>query len=256
MLIAAQLEKTHNRDRLGELLEAARDAGFAGVELTVDPSRADELLESEDQTREIARQADRYGVDVLSVALTDSPAAYLGNAEPPQDREILERLRSIIRHSAWLGARCLRLIPAIVGESSDSRHCFYQDALNRTCLNLERLRPELERRGVVGAVVPCHHGFLLSPPEFREMIDLVNSSAVGAALDVAACAAVGDPADWITTMQHRLVALVVNTPDLAAELSPALAEIRFGGLIVLTNPPDDPASVAALREAMEAESGE
>jgi sugar phosphate isomerase/epimerase len=84
--------------------------------------------------------------------------------------------------------------------------------------------------------MPCHHGFLLSPPEFRELIDRVNSPVVGAALDWSTCAGFGDPADWIATLQHRLAALSIDAvaPTWNGTLLPALRDAGFDGMLIHT----------------------
>lgn len=64
--------------------------------------------------------------------------------------------------------------------------------------------------GVALALDAPSCGCLLSPVELREVIDTANSSAIGACLDLGKIAALGSPADWVTTLGHRVHAVRVS----------------------------------------------
>ena|GEM_PF-2989678 len=238
MLIVAHIEGTRSQRELPELFVRAREAGFDGVEIVIGRGRTCDLSEPEESCREIAVEADRCGTRVRSALLADDPAVRIGDANPESaggGSRVLEQVRAVVQRCRWLGAPTLRLIPAEVGPHSEPYGGrSYQDALNRTCHSLEALRADFERCGVVAGVMPCRHRFLLSPPEFRELIDRVNSPMIAAAVNWAACARVGDPADWITTLQRRLAAVSIDAAarrDLA-DAGRALRDIRFDGLLI------------------------
>lgn len=117
-------------------------------------------------------------------------------------------MESIIETAARLGARRVSISPATVGES-DSDHVSYQDALNRTFDALLAVVPRLERCGVTLALRAARHGFLMSPPELRELIGRLNSHAVGADID---CTGRDDRAsalDWLATLGNGTCAMGV-----------------------------------------------
>ncbi|MFH0983726.1 MAG: TIM barrel protein [Planctomycetota bacterium] len=207
MLIIAHLDQPHRREEWPKLFAQARAAGFDGVEVVIGDGYACAWSEPEEAYRTLAQEADRCGTPVRSVFLADDPAVRIGIADDAQRAQNLERVRAGIERCRWLGAALLRWIPGAVGPTGDGQAPSYQDALNYTCFGIEALRADFERCGVAAGLIPCYHRFLLSPPEFRELIDRLNSPRIDAALDYAACAQVGEPADWIATLQHRLAAV-------------------------------------------------
>lgn len=244
MLVLAHIEKSHHAWELRERLAHARDAGFDGVEIALDAGakgecRACDWMEPEESCRAIAAEAQRCGVPIRAAVLADEPAARIADPDAARQAEAVERVRSAAWCCERLGSGVLRLIPAALRTGSPRAVLSYQDALNSTCRRLESLRLDCERRGVVAAVIPCHHGFLLSPPEFRELLDRISSPFVGAALDWTACAKIGDPVDWIHTLQHRLAAVSVDltarepTP-LEEAWADTLRENGFDGVIIHT----------------------
>ena len=255
MLIVAHIERTHRRRELPELFIRVREAGFDGVEVVVGAGCTCELSESEEDCHALTREAERSGIPVRSALLADDPAVRLGVANERERLRSIEAVRAVVRRCRWLGVRTLRLIPAVAGVGPDGNGLSYQETLNQTWRSLEALRGDFERCGVVAGVMPCHHRFLLSPPEFRELIDRVNSSLVGAALDWDVCARIGSPADWITTLQHRLAAVSLGAAAWNMAVGDqtwlrALRDIRFDGLLICPGEPCNPDELKALRKAI------
>ncbi len=244
MRIVAHIERTRRVAELPELFARARQAGFDGVELVIGDGCTCELSSSEKDCRALARQAEQFGTGVRSVLLADDPAVRLAVANPEERARNVETVRGVVQHCRWLGAGVLRLVPAALGAESQGMEASYQEALNHTYDSLEMLRVDFERGGVVAGMMPCHHRFLLSPPEFRELLDRLNSPWIGAALDWTACAEFGAPADWVSTLQHRLAA--VRWDDPAARLEPAgaatvrdaLRDLRADGILIRGDKPD------------------
>jgi len=115
---------------------------------------------------------------------------------------------SRLQAASSLGAKVLNLSISPVRRGSDGEgFARYQDALNFAYELLQRVRFEAEATGVAVALEAAKEGCLLSPVEVRELIDAVNSSAVGVCLDVGRIGAFGSPLDWIHTLHRRIQAV-------------------------------------------------
>ncbi len=117
-------------------------------------------------------------------------------------------LSAQMREVASLGAKVLNLSIPPVRRSNDSvGFTRYQDALNFAYELLQRLRFEAEAAGVNIALEAATGGCFLSPVEVRELIDAVNSSAIGVCLDLERVGAIGSPLDWIDTLHRQIQAV-------------------------------------------------
>ena len=233
MLNVIHLAETRRPADLPECLARIRKAGHDGIELKLEAGTSEASFGSADACRAVAREAHEQGTCVRSVLLADVSAVAIASADADERSRAIETVRSAIQRCHWLGATLLRWVPAAVSGGPDVAHVRYQDALNRTSEALETLRPDLERHGVVVALIPCRYGFLLSPPELRELLERANSPMVGAALDVAACARVGNPLDWIETLNCHLRSVDLGDSSSADPvLMRTLTATRFAGLLI------------------------
>lgn len=107
-----------------------------------------------------------------------------------------------------LAASVLNLsIPPVRRGNDNEGFACYQDALNFAYELLHQVRFDAEARGVTVALEAASGGCFLSPIELRELIDTVNSSAIGVCLDVTRIGAIGSPLDWIHTLHRRIHAV-------------------------------------------------
>lgn len=98
-------------------------------------------------------------------------------------------------------------IPPLRRGNVDEGFAHYQDALNFAYELLRGVRFEAEATGVTVALEAVTGGCFLSPIEVRELIDAVNSSAIGVCLDLERIDAIGSPLDWIDTLHRRIQAV-------------------------------------------------
>jgi hypothetical protein len=112
------------------------------------------------------------------------------------------RLVAVIKAAGDRGLSALTIPVARIG---DDPYLGYGDALNRTFELIAQSVPHLERSGVTLCLPAAHGGFLMSPPEMRELLDRLDSSWVAADIDVAQprCdrATIGD---WLQTLDYRV----------------------------------------------------
>lgn len=112
---------------------------------------------------------------------------------------------SRLQTGSLLGANVINLsIPPVRIGSDGEGFAHYQDALDFAYGLLQRVRFEAEAAGVSIALEAASGGCLASPLEVRELIDAVNSSAIGVCLDVERIRAIGSPLDWIDTLHCRV----------------------------------------------------
>ena len=167
---------------------------------------------------------------------------------------VVHDLKDALEVSGGLGVTCLSVtLPPITSRrdptlSSGATGGFarYQDQLNFAFQILHRLRFAAERNGVALAVEGAAGGGLLSPVELREIIDEANSASVGVCIDVDQIAPIGSPADWITTLGHRVRVVRFRRADTAVDALDALARIGFDQTATVV----DAAIGATVRKAL------
>jgi sugar phosphate isomerase/epimerase len=151
-----------------------------------------------------------HGISCLFASL--AAASHFGSREAGARQAAFNRVLAALDRATWLGARVLVLeTAAVVGAD-----CTYAEALNGTHAALQRLRLAAQRRGVCLALAAPQARFLLSPVEFRNLLDEQCEPAVGAALDVPACQALGEPADWIGTLGWEVSCILLREMTLQA----------------------------------------
>ncbi len=225
-------------------IAAAAEAGFAGIELVVSETGP---LTPETPPSELAAlrliAADR-GLRPVGLA---TGLWFQCNYAAPDDairaRAHELTLRLLDQAAAFSPGGSVLVIPAVVGRLTDARPAVaYSDALNRTYEALAALRFEAERRGVVLALETVWNRFLLSPVEAVELLDRVNSPAVGMYVDVGNVLAYGYPQDWIATLGRRVARVHAKDYDVNRPGRAGFCGLGEGSV-------DWPAVLAALRDA-------
>jgi hexulose-6-phosphate isomerase len=188
-----------------KILTQAAQAGFAGVELVVAPDgplRPDSPLE---EFHRLAGQAADLGLRLVSLATGQFWQTNYASPTPEQRRAAVELTRQMLVRAQTLGAEAILVVPAVVGHWDSPRaQTAYSDALHLTLEALSELRHAAEAAGVTIAIENVWNRFLLSPVEFADVIDQVNSPHVAAYFDVGNIVALGYPEDWINTLGGRI----------------------------------------------------
>jgi hypothetical protein len=135
----------------------------------------------------------------------------------------VQSMSAQLQAASSLAAMVLNLsIPPVRRSNDGEGFARYQDALNFAYELLHRVRFEAEATGVTVALEAAMEGCLFSPVEVRELIDAVNSSAIGVCLDVERIGAMGSPLDWIHTLHRRVQA--VRYTDVPCSAGTAVAQ--------------------------------
>lgn len=170
----------------------ASEAGFEGLELSVDDGPADALRAA----------ADRAGLVIHSVHCLTNYSHPLSSADPGTLAHGIAATLDAIETARLIGADTLLLIPAKVGEGMS-----YGDAYRRSQEVIRRdILPAAVEKGIVLAIENVWNGFLLSPIDYVQYIDAFESPFARAYLDVGNII-FGRPEDWIDIAGPRLVKL-------------------------------------------------
>ncbi|MFQ6049014.1 MAG: sugar phosphate isomerase/epimerase family protein, partial [Phycisphaerae bacterium] len=196
---------------IDEMARISAEAGFEAIELVIDESGPLSFESPQEHCRTLAATVRQRGLRLASLASGVFWRCNFGSPDPATRRRARELTLAGLDRAAWLGAEALLVVPAVVGRANAPQPTTgYADALTRTCQALRELAPAAEDRGVAIAVENVWNRFLLSPVEFRELIDRVNSPWVGVYFDVGNILTIGYPQDWIATLAGRIVRIHVK----------------------------------------------
>lgn len=191
---------------LKKIFETAKKVGFDGVELNFGPGC---IITSETSAEEIANiraLADEAGIELKSLASgfswTCSPTA-----DEKETRDIAHGLiKDQIRAAHLLGAESILVVPGFCGVDfvPDSPVVDYMDAYNRALEWMNDLKGYAEELNVDIAIENVWNKFLLSPLDFKNIIDEVNSPKVGCYFDVGNVLVNSYPEQWIRILGSRI----------------------------------------------------
>lgn len=186
-------------------MEAAKEAGFEGIELALEETGELSLQSNEHEVRAIRQTADDIGLELKSLAT----GLFWKYPLTASDVKVQEKGKSIVVKALdvarWLGADTVLVVPGVVSAPfATSERTSYEDAWDRSLGILRELVPEAEERRVSIGIENVWNKFLLSPIEMREFIDIIGSEYVGAYFDVGNVLLYGFPEDWIRILGQRI----------------------------------------------------
>ncbi|MBQ8683435.1 MAG: sugar phosphate isomerase/epimerase [Clostridia bacterium] len=182
-----------------ECFRLAKETGFDGVELTLDPTGELTLETTDEQALAIKAAAAEEGIELYSLA-----SGY-GWIHPVSDNDpaVREKAEQVVRRqlelAALLGCDTILLVPAVVTEE-----VAYDVAYQRAMETVKRLAAYAEEKGVVIALENVWNKFLLSPMEMARFIDEIGSPYVKAYFDVGNVVVNGYPEQWIRILGDRI----------------------------------------------------
>lgn len=179
-----------------ERCQIAKECGFDGIELPP-------LTDSAEIDRIVAG-AQTHGLTIHSI-IYGGWGKPLSHPNPSVAEEGKADIRKAIDLAQRVGAEVVLLVPAVVTEQVR-----YEEAWTRSQQHIRDLIPYAEEKKVIIAVENVWNKFLLSPLEFRQYIDEINSPYVRAYFDMANVVIFGYPQDWIRTLGNRIVRLHIK----------------------------------------------
>ena len=189
-----------------EAMKLAKDAGFEGIELTMDaegdlnPSTTDAKL------AELKAAAAEIGIALPSVA----SGLYWSYSFTSDDAEERQKAHDTavtqMRMAKALGADTILLIPGSVGvEFVPERPIVPYDVVYERALEeVKKLAPIAEEYQINIGLENVWNKFLLSPLEMRDFIDKIGSDYVGSYFDVGNVMYSGYPEHWIRILGKRI----------------------------------------------------
>ncbi len=227
-------------ETLQDRLRAAREAGYACVELTFAHPGKGPLPYDADRA-----QVEAVGAEMRAAGL-EAPSLMCGatldgasllDPDPDTRARGVAHLQSGLQRAAWLGADTILIHPGHLKAESD-----YDRAFDGLVDALRALIPACEAAGVSVAVENVWNRFLLTPREMRELVDAVGHPLVGAYFDVGNCLLFGYSEQWVATLGRRI--LKVHVKDFQRRVGTGA-----GFCQLLDGDANYPAVMAALRAA-------
>jgi hexulose-6-phosphate isomerase len=147
----------------------------------------------------IRDQVDRAGLAVPSIASV-LPFIYpLSSPDEATRSKGVAVVSKALEFGEILGCESVLVIPGIVGQGSP-----YDVAMEQLARSIEDLIPVAERHGITLALENVWNQFLLSPLEFRDLLDRFDSSRVKAYFDVGNIVRTGFGEHWIEVLGERI----------------------------------------------------
>ncbi|HZK71022.1 MAG TPA: sugar phosphate isomerase/epimerase family protein [Clostridia bacterium] len=188
-----------------ECIAMAKDAGFDGIELSLNEKGEVSLESTEKDILGIKKIAQDVGIEISCLA----SGLYWSYPATSSDPKIRQKSKDIVKKqldtAALLGADGILVVPgAVAGFAPDGEVVQYDVAYDRALEAFTELKNDAESKKVNIGLENVWNKFLLSPIEMRDFIDKIDSSYVGAYLDVGNVINTGYPEQWIRILGKRI----------------------------------------------------
>lgn len=202
----------HPSTPLQEVFQQIRDVGFTGYEAALTDEGIVGLSGNESDFQNAKELSRAYGIEICSVLYAGSRyRGKLSDNDPIKRQYAFDTLRRLIDRAAELGAKSVLTFAGVVGREDITpaeEIVPYETAYQRAMDGMLRIKEYAEQAGISIAVENWWVKFLLSPLEFRDFLDKVNSPFVRACLDVGNAIPFGYPEDWIRILGKQRIATV------------------------------------------------
>lgn len=192
-----------------ECLKEARLSGYGGVEVNFDGRFT---LDCTDETlKELKKTAEENGIKIVSVYSRQQWKTPISSSDRAKREQGIKTLERLIDIAGYLQAPTILTIPGAVDNSilsPDKETVAYKDAYERVKDAISGLSLRAESAGVILALENVPNKFLLSPLEFKRIIEETGSRAVGCHFDAANCFYYqGVPEDWVRILGKHIKAI-------------------------------------------------
>ena len=191
---------------LNESFALAKDAGFDGVEVSLDATGAVSLESTEKSLLEVKNQAADCGIELYSVAsglYWDNWLTADCEVERNRAKDIVKKHLEVAKN---LGADTILVVPGSVNADfiDPNKVVSYKAAYERSLDAFLELKEYAEKAQVSIGVENVWNKFLVSPVEMRDFIDKIGSDYVGSYFDVGNVLFNGYPEHWIEILADKI----------------------------------------------------
>jgi len=182
-------------------LDLIKNAGYDGVELWLGEMPWFQMTTTDGDVRELRRKVENAGLRVSNVSTGMHWASPLSARDPAVRAKAGRIVERQIETAEILGTDAILVVAGLVTEEVP-----YTEVYQRCVDALKALAPAAQRAGVKIGCENCNseQRFLLSPREFAEFLNDVNSPAVGIHLDVGNIHDTGFAEQWIEIHGPRI----------------------------------------------------
>ncbi|MCR8660223.1 sugar phosphate isomerase/epimerase family protein [Paenibacillus endoradicis] len=191
---------------IADCISLAKDAGFEGIELSLNESGELGLQSTEKEVLEIRSLLDAADLEICGLA-TGLYWDYSMTSESNIKREkAIDVCKKQLELAAAFGVDTILVIPGAVGVDfiPGSEVVEYDRAYDRALEAISKLAIDAQSNGVNIGIENVWNKFLLSPLEMRTFIDDIGSEYVGSYFDVGNTVHNGYPEHWIKILGNRI----------------------------------------------------
>ncbi|HEY5561101.1 MAG TPA: sugar phosphate isomerase/epimerase family protein [Clostridiaceae bacterium] len=191
---------------LRRIFQTAKEAGFEGVEVALAENGEINLSSTKEDMYSIKAVAEEVGIQLYSVA----SGLYWSYSFTSNQEEIRNKAKEIgkkqLEIANYLGCDTILVVPGSVGVDfiPNCEIVEYDIAYVRALSSMIELKRYAEKLEVSIGIENVWNKFLLSPLEFRDFIDKIDSKFVGAYFDVGNVLQTGYPEQWIKILGDRI----------------------------------------------------
>jgi len=212
-------------------LVLAREAGFAGVEVNLEPWQEYSLESSDQELVGLRRLIESRGLRVSTVYDREQWHYPMSSRDPAVRARCRDIIAGLVRAATLLDADTVLVMPGSVDNrilAPQPEIVPYDLAYRNAAEVLAGLaRTVCAAKGVNLAIENCPGKFLVSPLEFAALIDSIGSPWVGCCLDTGNALWYGFPEHWVSILGPRIKRVHLkdnrSAPDGAITATPLLA---------------------------------
>ncbi|MGG3282221.1 sugar phosphate isomerase/epimerase family protein [Paenibacillus solani] len=189
-----------------DCIRLAKEAGFDGIELSLDQTGELSLQSGDKEVQRITEQLKDADLEIAGLA-TGLYWDYPMTSDDPAIRDkAMDVCKKQLELAAAFGVDAILVIPGAVGVDfiPGSAVTDYELAYERAQESIRKLVPYAQSAGVSIAIENVWNKFLLSPLELRTFIDEIGSNYVGSYFDVGNVVHNGYPEQWIRILGERI----------------------------------------------------
>lgn len=187
-------------------LTLAKNAGFEGVELSVNNRPELSLNSTDKEVREIKNIADGLGLSLYSLCCDACWDLRVSDDDENIRKQAKDMIKRQLEIAKLLGADTILVIPGVVNAcfSHPEKKVAYDVVYERSFNAFSELKVYAEQLGVSIGLENVWNKFLLSPLEMKEFIDKICSNFVGSYLDIGNTLHISYPEDWVRILGKRI----------------------------------------------------